>query len=240
MLKRVFSKQYLRDSKVFEKQLERHVISIARKYCEESTEDMDSRTVLEQLMIEEYSQELAIKGPLKLKIWKGSEARRVDSSDFVYGTVLNSQTLKHSVVELDQPGLRKVITIENKANYIAMPFEADTLYIFSHGYFAPLEREFLKKIRRALAGKQVEFYHSGDLDYGGVRIFEYIQKQILPDVRPLRMDVETFEKYQEYAEPIAKETLDKLEKVSIPELDGVIQKMLETGKGIEQECFIIE
>lgn len=240
MLKRVFSKQYLRDSKVFEKQLERHVISVARKYCDEITEDMDSRTVLEQLMIEEYSQELSIKGPLKLKIWKGSEARRVDFADFVYGTVLNSQTLKHAVVELLQPGLKKVVTIENKANYIAMPFSADTLYVYSHGYFSPLEREFLKKLKRALSGKGVEFYHSGDLDYGGVRIFEYIQKQILPDVKPLQMDVETFEKYQEYSEPIAKEKLEKLSKVQIPELDEVIQKMLETGKGIEQESFIIE
>lgn len=240
MLKRVFSKHFLKDSKVFERQLERHIIAVARKYCEEITEEMDNRTVLEQIMIEEYSQELSVKGPLKMKIWRGSEARRVDLADFVYGTVLNSQTLKRSMVELDQPGLKKIITIENKANYISMPFEPDTLYIFSHGYFSPLDREFLKKLRRAMEGKPVEYYHSGDLDYGGVKIFEYIKRQIFPDVKPLLMDVKTFEKFQEYAEPIREETLEKLKDTHVPELEELIQKMVETGMGIEQESFMVE
>ncbi|MGN8961439.1 Wadjet anti-phage system protein JetD domain-containing protein [Bariatricus sp. HCP28S3_A7] len=239
VLKRIFSKQYLKDSKMFERELERHVISVARKYCDTITEDMDSSTVLEQLMIEEYSQELAVKGPLKLKIWRGSEAKRVDLSDFVYGTVLNSQTLKHAVVELDQPGLKKVVTIENKANYVSMPYQPDTLYVFSHGYFSPLDREFLKKLRRALNGKPVEYFHSGDLDYGGVKIYEYIKKQILPDVQPLKMDVETFEKYASFAEPISKETMAKLQKTEIPDLKELIDKMIETGMGIEQESFLI-
>lgn len=239
VIKRIFSKQHLKDSKMFERHLERHIVTVARKYCPEITEDMDSRTVLEQLMIEEYSQELAVKGPLKLKIWRGAEAKRVDLSDFLFGTVLNSQTLKHAVVELDQPGLKKVVTIENKANYISMPFEPDTLYVFSHGYFSPLDREFLKKVRRALSGKQVEYYHSGDLDFGGVKIYEYIQKQIFPEVKPLKMDVATFEKYQDYAENIGKETLEKLKQTQIPDLDDLIQKMIDTGKGIEQESFLI-
>ena len=239
VLKRIFSKQYLRDSKKFERELERHVLTVARKYCSDITEDMDSRTALEQLMIEEYAQELAIKGPLKLKIWKGPEAKRVDLSDFVYGTVLNSQTLKHAVVELDQPKLRKVITIENKANFISMPYEADTLYIFSHGYFSPLDREFLRKLARAMEGKGVEYYHSGDLDFGGVKIFEYIRNQIFPEVQPMLMDVETYEKYEEYAEPLSRECLKKLEKTDVPLLEEVVQKMLETGKGIEQESFLI-
>lgn len=239
MLKRIFSKQYLNNSKKFEKELEKHVLNVARKYCSEITEDMDARTALEQLMIEEYSQELAVKGPLKLKVWKGSEAKRVDISDFVYGTVLNSQTLKHAVVELDQPKLKKIVTIENKANYISMPYEADTLYVFSHGYFSPLEREFLKKLQRALDGKGVEYYHSGDLDFGGVKIFEYIQKQIFPELQPMLMDVETYEKYEAYAEPIARESLKKLEKVDVPILEELVKKMLETGSGIEQESFLI-
>lgn len=239
VLKRIFSKQYLKDSKKFEKELEKHVISVARRYCEDITDEMDAKTVLEQLMIEEYAQELAVKGPLKLKIWKGSEAKRVDLSDFVYGLVLNSQTLKHAVVELDQPRLRKIVTIENKANFVSMPYETDTLYVFSHGYFSPLDREFLKKLRRALEGKEVEYYHSGDLDYGGVKIFEYIQREIFPELRPLQMDAETYEKYEAYAEPIAKESLKKLENVDVPVLEGLVEKMLETGKGIEQESFLI-
>ena len=120
-----------------------------------------------------------------------------------------------------------------------MPYQPDTLYVFSHGYFSPLDREFLKKLRRALNGKPVEYFHSGDLDYGGVKIYEYIKKQILPDVQPLKMDVETFEKYASFAEPISKETMAKLQKTEIPDLQELIDKMIETGMGIEQESFLI-
>lgn len=238
MLKRVFSKMYLKDSKLFEKELEKHVISVARRFNEAIDSDMDNKTVLEQLMIEEYSQELALKGPLKLKIWRGSEAKRVDLSDFGYGVVLNSQTLKHSVIELSQSNLRRIVTIENKANYTAMPYDPDTLYVYTHGYLSPLECEFLGKLRRTVEGSGVEFLHSGDLDYGGVKIFEYIQKRVFPSLQPLLMDVATYEKYQEYATEIKPETLKKLEQVQIPVLADVIQKMLETGKGIEQESFL--
>lgn len=240
MLKRVFSKKYLKDSKVFEKELEKIILTIARKFNEDVTEDMDTKTVLEQLMIEEYSQVLEVKGPLKIKIWKGAEARRVDLCDFIYGVVLNSQTLKHALVELEQPALRKVVTVENKANYMAMEYEPDTLYIFSHGYFSPLEREFLRKLGRAVAGKGVEFYHSGDLDYGGVKIYEYIKKSIFPELKPMWMDVDTYNKYEEYATPIAPETLEKLEKVNIPDLNDLVKRMLENKKGIEQEIFLAE
>ena len=240
MLKRVFSKKYLKDSKVFENDLQSKVINIARKFCDYVTEDMDNRTVLEQLLLEEYSQQLEIKGPLKLKIWKGPEARRLDLSDFVYGTVLNSQTLKHVMVEIDQPAVRKIVTIENKANYTAMEYAPDTLYIFSHGYFSPLEKEFLQKLTRALYGKDVEYYHTGDLDYGGMKIFEYIKKQIFPELQPLMMDVSTYNKYEAFAQPISAETLEKIQKTEIPEFEELREKLLETGKGIEQESFLTE
>ena len=240
MMKRIFSKRYLKDSKSFEREMERNVVTAARRYCPEITADMDIQTVLEQLLIEENSQELAVKGPLKLKIWKGSEAKRVDLSDFTYGVVLNSQTVKHAMVEVEQPALKKIVTIENKTNYLAMEYDPEILYIYSHGYFSPLEREFLKKLQRVIEGKDVEVFHSGDMDYGGIRIFEYIQKHIFPGIKPLQMDVETYEKYEEYAKTISKETMEKLEKVNVPLLEELKEKLLETGKGIEQESFLIE
>ena len=81
-----------------------------------------------------------------------------------------------------------------------MEYDPEILYIYSHGYFSPLEREFLKKLQRVIEGKDVEVFHSGDMDYGGIRIFEYIQKHIFPGIKPLQMDVETYEKYEEYDE----------------------------------------
>lgn len=286
IFKRVFSKKYLGNSKKFEKDVQNHVISTAKKYYDEEVEqDMDDTAVLEQLLIQEYAQEMALKGPLRLKIAgkedengngeNGCEGmpisgqsgnRIVDLSVFVYGTVLNSETLKHAQIETYQPQIRRVMTIENKANFVAAPYREDTLYIFSHGYFTPREREFLQRLYRVLEQgdgesdrqtesaievgmdksemtpnrRLVEYFHSGDLDYGGVKIFAYIQKHIFPKVQPWMMDAETYSRYEKYAEPLDGDTLEKLKRTQVEPLQRLIEKLCETGKGIEQECFLIE
>lgn len=48
--------------------------------------------------------------------------------------------------------------------------------------------------------------------------------------------------YQEFAEELETETLEKLKLVQDenPQIQELIRKLLETGKGMEQECFLIE
>lgn len=53
------------------------------------------------------------------------------------------------------------------------------------------------------------------------------------------MDVETYRKYEVYAEPISEETLKKLKETKVDGMQELIQLMMETGKGIEQESFLI-
>ena len=53
----------------------------------------------------------------------------MDLSDFTYGVVLNSQTVKHAMVEVEQPALKKIVTIENKTNYLAMEYDPGESFI---------------------------------------------------------------------------------------------------------------
>ena len=107
---------------------------------------------------------------------------------------------------------------------------------------------FLQKLAEILdANQPIEYFHSGDLDYGGVKIFEYIQKRIFPKLQPLYMDVGIYEKYREFAEPLDKldknvkeSKLEKLNELKVPILQDLIDKLVQEGKGIEQEIFIIE
>lgn len=243
MYKRVFSKKYLGNSKTFEKSAETHVISTVRKYWREIEEDMDDKTVLEQLLIREYAPELEIKGPLRIEIEEEASGIRtcVNMGDFIYGSVLNSATLENSRILSEQPEIQRVITIENKANFVSAPYDEHTLYIFSHGYLSPKERMFLIRLREILerSEKQVEYLHSGDLDYGGIKIFEYEKKRIFPELRPYQMDAETFDRYKGYAEPIGMETLEKIKNLDVPEFRELIQRILKSGKVIEQESFLI-
>lgn len=245
--KRLFSKKYLRDAKWFEKECQGYVVKQARKYCGRIDADleeaeMSDTEILSQIFIEEYAQELSVKGPLclEMKVPDGTGWKYIQTGDWFYGATLNSEMLKNARISKDQPGLKRIITIENKANFVSAPYQEDTLYVFSHGYFTPKEKEFLQKLYCVLKGQNICYLHSGDLDYGGVKIFHYIKTKIFPDLMPLYMDVETFEAYAAYAEPIEEQKLEKLKKLEEPLLQPVIDKMIETGLGIEQESFLLK
>lgn len=231
--KRVFSKRYLKNSKLFEKQLQSVIINIAKKYNPTVEEDMDDSEVLFQLSIEEYSQELNLKGCLELEV----DGIRLNTGENHYGTVLNTQTLKNAKI-MDTQLINKILTIENKANFVAQPYEKGTLILFFHGYFTPVERNFLIQLREKLEGQPVTYYHNGDLDYGGVRIFQYIKHRIFPELQPYKMDVETFNQYLNYGEPMEEELIDKLKKCKEPCLSGLIERIIETGMVIEQEVYL--
>ena len=231
---RVFSVAVLGSTKVFENVLRTRVVSILSAYHPDVDEAMNDKEILSQVYLEEYAQELAVKGNLKI-ILMGKE---ISLADFYYGTVLNTKTLRHAEVPAGQ-NIRKIITVENKANYVSMPYEEETLIIFSHGFFSPLECEFLRKLLAVLP--DVEFYHTGDLDYGGIRIFRHHREHVRPRVRPLSMDADQYDHYIQYGYEIKPETLKKLEDMrgTEPLMEELIEHMIKGKMGIEQECFLI-
>lgn len=243
--KRVFSSRCLKDniigdrkikaSKVFEQAYEAGIISLAKQYHPDVDGNMDNTQILSQLGIEEYAQVLALKGPLRIALG----GKQIDLAPFTCGAVLNSQTLTQAQ-PLPDPRIRRIITVENQANYETMSYEPETLIIFCHGYFTPRERGFLIKLRDCLSGQPVEYYHTGDLDYGGICIFQYNRRRIFPELRPLYMDVEQYERYREKAEPLGEETVKKLRELEEPLLQPLIARMAADGMGIEQEQFMDE
>lgn len=118
-----------------------------------------------------------------------------------------------------------------------MPYEEGTLILFSHGFFSPLEKEFLKQLENVLKDK-AEYFHTGDLDYGGIRIFCYIREQIFPLLQPLYMSVDQYKKYEHHAIDIEESALQKLKEMKEPLLQDLIDLICEKRKVIEQESFI--
>lgn len=238
MFRRVFSSKYLNGSKVFEERLQPRVVSIGKKYHPMIDEAMGEHEILSQMYLENYAQELELKGELRIVL----NGEVTDLARFPYGTVLNSETLKNSGIHREQR-IRKVITVENKANFMSMPYEEGTLILFCHGFFSPRERQFLAGLERVLeghreAGAEIAYYHTGDLDYGGVRIFRYIRTEIFPLVKPLFMDVAQYEKYLEYGTDMEISSWEKLRKIEEPLLQPLIDRILQERKVVEQECFL--
>jgi hypothetical protein len=238
--KRIFSAGFLSDSKQFEKDLQKTILSAARKHCADIDDAMDDSQALEQIFLEDYAPQLYVKGNLRLTL----DEKRLELSDYKYGVTLNSKTLKQAEI-LPEQNIRRVVTIENKTNFEAAAFENGTLFIFTHGFLSPREREFLLRLRNALDSRSgpdgpIAYLHSGDLDYGGVRIFQYMRKTVFPEVQPLLMDAKTYRKYREmaYGTPIEPQTLGKLQGVQEPLLQDLIDLLIAEGYGIEQECFL--
>lgn len=231
---RVFSVAVLGSTKVFENILRTRAVSILSAYHPDVDEAMNDKEILSQVYLEEYAQELSVKGNLKICL----NGKEISLADFCYGTVLNTETLRHAEIPCGQ-NIRKIITVENKANYVSMSYEEGTLIVFSHGFFSLLESEFLRRLLAVLP--EVEFYHTGDLDYGGIRIFRHIRQHVCPQVRSLYMDADQYDRYIQYGYEMKPETLKKLESMqgTEPLMEELIEHMLKGKMGIEQECFLI-
>ena len=82
------------------------------------------------------------------------------------------------------------------------------------------------------------YLHTGDLDYGGVKIFQYIKKRIFPKLYPYLMDTQTYDQYMAYSEPIETSKLEKLQRTAEPLLQPLIDKICAEKQVIEQESFL--
>ena len=90
-----------------------------------------------------------------------------------------------------------------------------------------------------LKDKKVQYYHTGDLDFGGVRIFQFIKKEIFPEIQPFMMDVNTFERYKDLGEKADEGICRKLRGIKEPVLQNLIDKICDEGLVIEQESFLV-
>jgi hypothetical protein len=92
--------------------------------------------------------------------------------------------------------------------------------------------------------KTGRFYHWGDLDWGGLRIFQLLQEKVLPGLQPLYMDEKTLLAYQDYGEtlhPVYRKRLEKLgQSPQYAVFHGLISLMLELNIKLEQEALLID
>lgn len=234
---RVFSAklEVLNSSKEFRNKYKERIFHILETHSPYYVDGMNIDELYAMHGIHSYSQTLEWKGPLQYTI---DNEIYVDSSINKYGTVLNAQTMEHSV-PTGMKNCRKIMTIENKANYENMTYREDTLYIFCHGFFSPKEMKFLSGISE-IVNVDCEFYHWGDMDFGGINIFHFIKEKLFPKLIPYRMSADDFWKAIEAGAGIQleDETRQKLVKKDAGVLNGLKDAILEAGRTIEQEMLL--
>lgn len=80
-----------------------------------------------------------------------------------------------------------------------------------------------------------------DLDYGGFNILAQLRKQVSPRFTPYSMDVETLDRYAQYARPLTQVDCRNLERLSkraeLNDVRPVIAYLLQRGLKLEQEAI---
>ncbi len=232
---RKLSSDVFHHSKKFMNGYKSRIVTILRHYSPCYMEGMSDDELLAMHRVHSYAQILEWKGPVQYLI-DGSQL--VDTSNQLYGTILNSQTLEHAV-PCKICGCKRIMTIENKANYEDMSYSEDTIYIFCHGFFTPKEVRFLRKFVD-LVDSDCEFLHWGDMDFGGMNIFLFNQEKVFPKLKPYKMDTESFRHALEAGAgiPLAENTRKKLEGKDVGMLTELKNIILETNQVVEQEALM--
>ena len=230
------SESKITPTKRFEKIYQSAVLSVLKQYSPLYEEGMSDEELLTAHGILTYAQTLEFKGAVSYRIDDGPA---ISTAAQIYGTMFNKQTLENAV-PISIVGIRQIMTIENKANYEKMQFRPDTLYIFCHGFFSPPERKFLSRVV-ALAGTDTEYFHWGDMDYGGIRIFKCLQKNLFPKLKPWKMDVTDYKMALQMGASISLETdkRERFEQMDAGVLTPLKEAILKNGKEIEQELLLL-
>ena len=138
---------------------------------------------------------------------------------------------------------KKVIFIENKANYIDYiqnKKNRDEFVIYHGGMYSPIKGKFFRKIYENAEG--ICFFHWSDIDIGGFKIFVRLRK-IIPELIPYKMDKESFCSKKIYWKKMSKVYFENLKVLRQNEeyevFFDVMDEMLLNKCKLEQEVFII-
>ena len=143
--------------------------------------------------------------------------------------------------------MERVLFIENLANYLwyLKKRSPSELVIWHGGFYSPLRGRWFRKIYEAgkRAGSAISYFHWSDIDLGGFRIFARLKRNIVPELKPYRMDTETLRSSRDRALPLCGESYRrKLEALlGDPEyriFHSLIEEMLRSGLRLEQEQLL--
>ncbi len=240
--KRLLSVRLYGDSKRWQA-LEKQIIAIIKEFqLIESGGTEGSAEILAEKGIVDNPGQINLAGPL----FFSTSAGQVDLQSFYPDLGLSTEMAADLTV--DSCPAEAVVTLENKTSFYqyvrCMP--AAHLAIYLGGYHNPPRRKLLQELDRYFKknNRRVSFYHWGDLDYGGITIWQSLVEKTGISFQPLFMDEDTYLKHLAYGQPIDDSYCCKLarllENPALKIFHALIRLMLEYKVRIEQEAVEIK
>ena len=235
---RIFSIRYLGHSKLFAGKIRATVITLTRTHLLKDPE-LSDEDILGELGIVKTSAELLLSGPLTLTINNNT----ADLTPLSFGAVIDTHQASHA--EISELKTDTVLLVENKTNYhelIRQGVALRMLIVYLGGFPGPGKRRFLSNLGSHCTHANV--YHWGDIDWGGFRIHRILKETAFPSLRPLFMDVDTFLRYIDMADPLTPAYKNKLARLlqdpAYREFHLLIEQMLKHNMRLEQEAILAD
>ena len=231
--KRVFSQRVFGDSKYFERCIEAPLLILLRRFAEEPCET--DAAYLDMAGITGHHGKVWIAGHMDFSL----NGRAYMLADFAGGIELTYDTVAAMEIDTLPPS---VLTVENLTNAEALAQEeVDRLLVYTAGFPNRTIQAFLSKVSEI---QPLHIVHWGDLDYGGIRIFEYLRKNFFSHLMPYRMDVKELRTHRAFAQRLTDAQQKRLKALLCREdfarWHELIRVMLSEGIWLEQEALLWE
>lgn len=234
---REFSVRYLHDSKKAEK-----IINRAARILQEFSDNPNLQGLSLEEVLEEYNiyrnpTVILLKGIGSFQIGVGTDP--IQLSYISGGIGITSKDIWQLKWDTEiMP--KKIVTIENLTSFYRWNDEG-SLAIYLGGYHNRIRRILLKNIYDTFR-MSTAYYHFGDIDVGGFKIWKDLcLKTGIPFV-PYQMDLESYLRYLPYGRELTER--DRLELMELIK-DDFFEKqkelfacMLLKNRKLEQECMI--
>jgi len=202
---RTFSAKELGDSKAMEKIHDRFTSLWNRQHA---TPNTDWRELYESLGLVKFPPAVFFKGPLR--VWCSDCLLEVDKIPAFIG--VPPDTITRFEIALAPEKIGHVLTIENLASFNRHCREVDDggcgIVVFSSGFLSPQASKVIRQIELLLP-KQVKFFHWGDIDPGGLNIYDHIDQIVERDVAMHLMNPHLLRNYGRTAKDLSFRNLAK-------------------------------
>jgi len=258
IVKRSLSIQLYGDSKRWQ-QLERGILQLLREFklsfcgISEAADDVsangtdvdtgDPTALLAQYGIVDNPGHIYLSGSLILATPKG----QIDLSYFEPDLGLPTNMVREMIV-VNCPA-QAVVTVENLTAFYqylqagSADQPANRLVVYTGGFVRTACSLLLQKLCRFFneQGRQVIFYHWGDLDLGGFKIWHNLKQKTGIPFQPLYMDEATYLKHLHLGQPFAEQYAARLQallgEAAFAPFHRLINLMLEKKIRLEQEAL---
>jgi hypothetical protein len=238
---RIFSQRVLGDSKAFEQRVKKRLLALLKSHGPEEYET--DAEYLDSVGLTDNPKMVLVAGAFTFRA--GETHFRMD--ELPGGLGLSPQTVRS--MKITGVPARWILIVENLTTYYQVVqevynFTPAGLVIYSGGFPCRGVQRFLNRLKEYLDtidSTKPPIYHWGDMDYGGIRIFEYIKRNFFPYLQPYLMDVITYERSLEAGISFGDEYAAKLSRLAADPAYAswrpLLEAMLRHRKWIEQESL---